>query len=73
MEIVKITSEHYNDVIQHLRNTFFCDEPLNKSQKLCEHGVGHALTEKYCLKTLSDGLSLMAITADQQVCRHCIH
>lgn len=67
MEFVQVPAHRFDDVIEHLRNTFLADEPLNKSLQLCERGVGHPLTEKYCLKTLSDGLSVMAVTPDQEV------
>lgn len=67
MEYVKISPDRFGDVIEHLRYTFFVDEPLNKASKLCAGGVVHSLTEAYCVKTLSDGLSVMALTADQQV------
>lgn len=68
MEYVKIPPHRFNDVIVHLQNAFFLDEPLNKSVELCTPGCGHGLTEKYSLKTLNEGLSLMAVTPDQEVC-----
>lgn len=69
MEYVKIPPHRFNDVIVHLQNTFFLDEPLNKSVELCTPGCEHGLSEKYSLKTLKDGLSLMAVTPDQEVVR----
>lgn len=67
MEYIKIPPNRFNDVIEHLRYTFFADEPLNKSVQLCKPGEGHAESEKYSLKTLEDGLSVMAVTQDQEV------
>lgn len=69
MEFVKIPPHRFNDAIVHLRNTFFVDEPLNKSVELCTADNGHPLSEKYSLKTLSDGFSLMAVTPDEEVDR----
>lgn len=67
MEYVKIRSSHYEAVIEHLKNFFFADEPLNKSVSLCAPGQGHIELEKHSLITLEDGLSVMAITPEQEV------
>lgn len=67
MEYVKIPPHRFNDVIVHLQQTFFLDEPLNKAVQLCRPGSGHGLSEKYSLKTLNEGLSVMAVTPDQEV------
>lgn len=67
MEFVKIDPAHYDAVIEHLRNFFFADEPLNKSVNLCSPGQGHIELEKHSLITLNDGLSVMAITPNQEV------
>lgn len=67
MEYERISSNRYEDVIQHLRNSFFADEPLNKSVNLCSPGQGHIELEKHSLVTLNDGLSVMAITPSQEV------
>lgn len=67
MKYVKITPDRIDDVIKYLRYTFFADEPLNKAVKLCEPGEGHHESEKYSRKTLESGLSVMAVTDDDEV------
>lgn len=67
MEYKVVPSDRFNDIIVHLRKTFFCDEPLNKSVKLCKSGEGHLELEQQSLASLQDGLSIMAVTADDQV------
>lgn len=65
LEIISpITEEHYDEIILHLRNNFFADEPLNKSVKLCQHGDKHEDLEKHSLQTLQDNLSVMMIDKD---------
>ncbi|XP_046663927.1 arylalkylamine N-acetyltransferase 1 isoform X1 [Homalodisca vitripennis] len=59
--ISPIPEERYNEVIVHLRNNFFADEPLNKSLGLCEPGEPHAELEAHSLNTLHDQLSVMAV------------
>lgn len=71
MEYVIIPPNRYDDVIEHLKHNFFADEPLNASIKLCESGEGHAELEKHSLKTLQDGLSVMAVTSDDEVIYFC--
>ncbi|XP_044728139.1 arylalkylamine N-acetyltransferase 1-like [Chrysoperla carnea] len=61
MEILDIPPERYNDVIIHLRNNFFPDEPLNASMRLCNYGEAHELLENHSMNTLKDGLSVMAV------------
>lgn len=56
-----ITEEYYDEIILHLRNNFFADEPINKSVKLCQHGDKHEDLEKHSLKTLQDNLSVMIV------------
>ncbi|XP_068158329.1 arylalkylamine N-acetyltransferase 1 [Drosophila tropicalis] len=63
MEYKVIGPEHYDNVIKHLRMTFFSDEPLNKAVKLCRPGEGHDELEKHCLNTVKDDISLMAVDA----------
>ncbi|NP_001177771.1 N-acetyltransferase 2 [Bombyx mori] len=52
-------------VIQHLRDSFFADEPLNKAVGLCERGQPHAALERLCLATMTDGLSIAAMDGDK--------
>ncbi|KFB37543.1 AGAP011168-PA-like protein [Anopheles sinensis] len=65
MEI--ITEPWFPEVIQHLRRTFFADEPLNKAVNLCRPGDGHTLLEKHSLSSLRDGISVMAVTASGEI------
>ncbi|XP_055593344.1 arylalkylamine N-acetyltransferase 1 [Uranotaenia lowii] len=62
-----ITDEYHNDVIEHLRRTFFADEPLNKAVNLTRPGQGHPLLEHHSLSTLHDGVSVMAITNEGEI------
>lgn len=62
--ISPIPEERYHDVIIHLRNNFFADEPLNKSLGLCKQGEPHAELEIHSLNTLGDQLSVMAVCRD---------
>ncbi|CAG9788391.1 unnamed protein product [Diatraea saccharalis] len=61
MRFVRITPEMTEMVIQHLRDSFFADEPLNKSVQLCERGNPHPALEQMCKATIADGLSLAAM------------
>uniref|UniRef100_A0A8D8FXE4 aralkylamine N-acetyltransferase n=3 Tax=Culex pipiens TaxID=7175 RepID=A0A8D8FXE4_CULPI len=67
VRLVTITSEYYDDVIEHLRRTFFADEPLNKATNLTRPGLGHPLLEKHSFSTLRDSVSVMAITSDGEI------
>lgn len=64
---IPANSERIGDIISHLRDTFFADEPLNKSVKLCGPGEGHIELERHSIKTLRDGLSVMAVTDEDVV------
>ncbi|XP_037049914.1 dopamine N-acetyltransferase [Bradysia coprophila] len=63
----RITPDRYNDVIVHLRDSFFFDEPLNKAVKLCTAGTGNEELENYSIATLEDGLSIMAINDNEEI------
>lgn len=67
MKYIIITPNRFDDVIKYLRYTFFADEPLNKALQLCKPGEGHAESEKYSRETLAEGLSVMAVTDDDEV------
>lgn len=56
-----ISEEYFDEIIQHLRNNFFGDEPLNKAVKLCNEGEKHEDLELHSLLTLKDNLSVMAV------------
>ncbi|CAH2041636.1 unnamed protein product, partial [Iphiclides podalirius] len=61
---VIITPEMGEAVLQHLRESFFADEPLNKAVSLCERGQPHAALERLCTATMADGLSVAAMDGD---------
>lgn len=65
----RVTPDRYNDVILHLRDSFFFDEPLNKAVELCTAGTGNEELENYSIATLEDGLSIMAINDKEEVSR----
>ncbi|KAJ1524776.1 hypothetical protein ONE63_009652 [Megalurothrips usitatus] len=56
-----IPEARFEDVIGHLRCSFFADEPLNRSVQLCERGQPHRELEEHARQTLRDGLSVMAL------------
>ncbi|CAG5043653.1 unnamed protein product [Parnassius apollo] len=64
VRFVTITPEMGAAVLQHLRDSFFADEPLNKAVSLCERGQPHAALEGLCTATMADGLSVAAIDDD---------
>ncbi|KPJ14006.1 hypothetical protein RR48_03112 [Papilio machaon] len=64
---VRITSEMGEAVLQHLRDSFFADEPLNKAVGLCERGQPHAALERLCTATIADGLSIAAMQGDTSI------
>ncbi|XP_069674095.1 arylalkylamine N-acetyltransferase 1-like [Periplaneta americana] len=64
IEFGLIPKERYDDVILHLRNNFFADEPLNHAVALCRPGEPHAELEEHSLTTMRDGLSQMAVHTD---------
>lgn len=66
MKFERVTEERYAEVIDHLKISFFSDEPLNKAVKLCKPGEGHLELERHSLSTLADNLSVMAL-ADGRV------
>lgn len=68
MEYKLIPEERFDDVIQHLRHSFFADEPLNKAAGLCQQGQGNLALERYSCETLEDNLSLMALSQSNEVC-----
>jgi len=67
IEFKKLTPKYHDDVIIHLRNTFFADEPLNRATKLCQRGEGHPELEQVVFDTLADDLSIIALTSDGEI------
>ncbi|EDV32809.1 uncharacterized protein Dana_GF22216 [Drosophila ananassae] len=61
MEYKLIGPEHYKQVLEHLRKSFFADEPLNKAAGLCQNGCSNPELEDHCLEALQDRMSLMAV------------
>ncbi|XP_053608685.2 uncharacterized protein LOC128674245 [Plodia interpunctella] len=59
-----ITPSMSEAVLQHLRDSFFADEPLNKAVGLCERGQPHAALERLCSATMLDGLSIAVVEGD---------
>ncbi|KAE8748356.1 hypothetical protein FOCC_FOCC004992 [Frankliniella occidentalis] len=63
-----IPEDRFDDVIAHLRWSFFADEPLNRSVALCERGQPHRELEEHARATLRDSLSEMVLdTTTNQV------
>lgn len=62
---IDITSSMTGAVIQHLRENFFADEPLNKAVSLCQRGEGHDALEQMCIATMNDGHSVAAVEDDK--------
>ncbi|KAF7271006.1 hypothetical protein GWI33_016066 [Rhynchophorus ferrugineus] len=60
LEYAIVPSSLYDSVIDHLRVNF-PDEPLNASVGLCVHGKPCPLLECHDMKTMQDGLSIMAM------------
>ncbi len=59
--ISPVPEEFFDEIVYHLRNNFFADEPLNKAVRLCDQGEKHEDLELHSLLTLKDNLSVMAI------------
>uniref|UniRef100_A0A336M9Y0 aralkylamine N-acetyltransferase n=1 Tax=Culicoides sonorensis TaxID=179676 RepID=A0A336M9Y0_CULSO len=67
LEFIKLLPVHHEAVLEHLRNTFFADEPLNKGTKLCQRGEGHPELEEVVIDTFKDDISIVAVTKDGDV------
>lgn len=67
MRFERVTEDRFGEVIQHLKLSFFADEPLNKAVGLCKPGEGHVELERHSLSTLADNLSVMALSEDNRV------
>lgn len=73
-EFFMIKPIHYDEVIEHLQNNFFYDEPLNRAVGLCrEKGEGHQLLEKHSLATLSDGVSVAVQNSKGEIVGVCLN
>uniref|UniRef100_A0A1B0A181 aralkylamine N-acetyltransferase n=1 Tax=Glossina pallidipes TaxID=7398 RepID=A0A1B0A181_GLOPL len=67
MEYQVIPVKRFDEVIEHLRQNFFADEPLNKAVNLCKRGEGHKYLEEHSLKTLEANLSVMAVSDANEI------
>ncbi|KAL1131987.1 hypothetical protein AAG570_011597 [Ranatra chinensis] len=66
-------ANHSDRAIHFLRKFFFKDEPLNICVGLLdEPGSTCAELERYCLESIQDGVSLMAVTPDDQLVGVCL-
>ncbi|PNF13874.1 hypothetical protein B7P43_G11475 [Cryptotermes secundus] len=67
--IVPVTTEDNEMVLDHLRRFFFRQEPLNVYIKLLGESGNEtcAELENYCVETILEGLSLMALSATGKV------
>lgn len=73
-EFFMIKPIHYDEVIEHLRENFFYDEPLNRAVGLCrEKGEGHPELEKHSLATLSDGVSVAVQNSKGEIVGVCLN
>ncbi|XP_014242794.1 dopamine N-acetyltransferase-like isoform X2 [Cimex lectularius] len=69
-----ITTRDSSQVIQFLRKFFFKDEPLNICVGLLdEPGSTCIELETYCLDSIPDGVSLMAVSPDNEMLGVCIN
>lgn len=72
-EFFMIKPIHYDEVLEHLKDNFFYDEPLNRAVKLCEKGEGHPELEKHSLATLSDGVSVAVQNSKGEIVGVCLN
>ncbi|KAH8362137.1 hypothetical protein KR084_004158 [Drosophila pseudotakahashii] len=70
MEFKMIGPEHCDQVLEHLRRSFFADEPLNKAAGLCQNGINCSALEVHCAEAIQDRMSVMAVDAkDEGACK----
>lgn len=73
-EFFIIKSIHFDEVIEHLKENFFYDEPLNAAVGLCRNkGEGHPELEKHSLATLSDGVSVAVQNSKGEIVGVCLN
>lgn len=73
-EFFMIKPIHYDEVLEHLKDNFFYDEPLNQAVGLCsEKGEGHPELEKHSLATLSDGVSVAVQNSKGDIVGVCLN
>lgn len=67
MEFLPIPKDRFNDVVVHLQETFFMDEPMCKSLNLYADEKSLHDMELFTIRTLNEGLSVMALSNDNKV------
>lgn len=67
IEYKRLAPKFHDDVMLHLKDTFFVDEPLNKAMQICERGEGHSDLEQLVLDTMNEGISVLALSEDGHV------
>jgi len=73
-EVRIVTEKDSEQIIDHLRKFFFKDEPLNVSVKLIESDDSRCPElESYSIKSIKDGISLMAITDSNKIIGVCLN
>lgn len=73
-EFTLIKPIHYDDVIEHLKQNFFYDEPLNHAAGLCRiKGESNPELEKHSLATLSDGVSIAIRNSKGEIIAVCLN
>ncbi|XP_012278747.1 uncharacterized protein LOC105698783 [Orussus abietinus] len=64
LTVLTIPEDRFCEVIDHLRHSFFADEPLNHAVGLCQRGEPHPDLERHCLATMKQGYSRMILSED---------
>lgn len=73
-EITMIKPIHYDEVIEHLKDNFFYDEPLNQAVGLCPNkGESNPELEKHSLATLADGVSIAIRNSKGEIAGVCLN
>ncbi|KAG5680829.1 hypothetical protein PVAND_010311 [Polypedilum vanderplanki] len=73
-EFMLIKPIHYDEVIEHLKENFFYDEPLNHAVGLCRvKGESNPELEKHSLATLSDGVSIAIKNSKGKIIGVCLN
>ncbi|XP_058803826.1 uncharacterized protein LOC131671440 [Phymastichus coffea] len=67
LRCVPVPPERHQELIEHLRQSFFADEPLNRAVGLCRRGEPHPELERHCLQTLGQSLSCMVVDAQHKI------
>ncbi|XP_055854493.1 arylalkylamine N-acetyltransferase 1-like [Episyrphus balteatus] len=67
MEYTSIPEDRFDDVIKHLRNNFYVDEPLSNAVGLCKKGEGHKEYEEFNYQNMQNGFNLMAVAPDGEI------